>query len=123
VGEFYCKGELTDVHCSQILIHLGATRVNRIGGIMGFLQYGLTETIYLRNTYPILEPDYALLIFREFWTAAFSHHSFDLLNLSVTNLTLAYILLQGRFHLYNDYFCMSNYSQVEPIKFLYQPIG
>jgi hypothetical protein len=32
---------------------------------MSFLQYGFTETVNLRNTYPILELDCALIILCE----------------------------------------------------------
>jgi hypothetical protein len=49
----------------HILIHLGATRMNRIVSVMGFLQYGLTEAVNLRNTYPVLEPYCALFILHE----------------------------------------------------------
>jgi hypothetical protein len=60
---------------------------------MGFLQYGLTKAVILRNTYPVLEPYCALLILREFWTSTFSDQIFDFLDFSITNLTLADFLL------------------------------
>jgi hypothetical protein len=40
---------------------------------MGFLQYGLTEAVNLRNTYLVLEPYCALLILHEVWTSTFSN--------------------------------------------------
>jgi hypothetical protein len=73
----------------QILIHLGATRVDRVIKIMGFLQYSLTKAINLRNTYPVLEPYGALFILRELWTSTFSNKILDLLHFSITNLTFA----------------------------------
>jgi hypothetical protein len=77
---------------------------------MGFLQNGLMEAVNLRNTYPILEPYCALLILREVWTSPFSHQILDFLDFSITDLTLAYFLLQGRFHFDSDPFSMCNYS-------------
>jgi hypothetical protein len=73
----------------QILIHLSATRMNRIIRVMGFLQYSFMKAVNLTNTYPVLEPYYALLILREFWTSTFSNQILDLLDFSITNLTLA----------------------------------
>jgi hypothetical protein len=60
---------------------------------MGFLQYSLTEAVYLKNTYPVLEPYYALLILREVWTSTLSNQIFDFLDFSITDLTLANFLL------------------------------
>jgi hypothetical protein len=77
---------------------------------MGLLQYNLMKAINLRNTYPVLEPYCALLILHEFWTSTFSNQIFDLLYFSITNLTLTYFLLQGRFHINSDSFSMCNYS-------------
>jgi hypothetical protein len=103
----------------QILIHLSAPRMNRVIRVMSFLQYSLTEAVNLRNTYSVLEPYSALLILREFWTSTFSNLVFDLLDFSITNLTLTYFLLQGRFH-FNSYpFNVCNYSQIESSKILY----
>jgi hypothetical protein len=48
------------------LIHLSATRMNKIIRVMGFLQNSLTKAVNLRNTYSVLEPYCALLILREF---------------------------------------------------------
>jgi hypothetical protein len=76
----------------QILIHLSATRMNRVIRIMGFLQYSLTKAINLKNTYPVLEPYCALLILREFWTSTFSNKILDLLYFSITNLTFVNFL-------------------------------
>ena len=89
---------------------------------MSFLQYGLMKTIYLRNTYPVLEPDCALLIFHEVWAPTFYHQVFNFLNLNITNPTFLYLLLQGRFHFYGNSLCMGNYSHVKLIKLLYQLI-
>jgi hypothetical protein len=97
----------------QILIHLSATRMNRVIRIMGFLQYSLTEAVNLRNTYPVLEPYRALLILREFWTPTLSNQILDLLDFSITNLTLADFLLQGRLQFNSDSFSVCNYPQVE----------
>jgi hypothetical protein len=97
----------------QILIHLSATRVDRVIRIMGFLQYSLTKAINLRNTYPVLEPYNTLLILREFWTSTFSNQILNLLNFSITNLTLTNFLLQGRFQFDGDSFSVRNNSQVE----------
>jgi hypothetical protein len=71
----------------QILIHLSASRMNRVVRIMGLLQYSLTKAINLKNTYPVLEPYGALLILREFRTSTFSNQIFDLLYFRITNLT------------------------------------
>jgi hypothetical protein len=60
---------------------------------MGFLQNGFMEAVNLRNTYPVLEPYCALFILREVWTSTLCHQIFDLLNFSITDLTLAYFLL------------------------------
>jgi hypothetical protein len=90
---------------------------------MGFLQYSRMEAINLRNTYPILEPYRALLILSEFWTSTFSNQIFDLLNFSITNLTLADFLLQGTFHFNSDSLSMCNYSQVESPEILNNLIG
>jgi hypothetical protein len=103
----------------QILIHLSATRMNRVIRVMGFLQYSLTEAINLRNTYPVLELYCALLILRKFWTSIFSNQIFDLLDFSITNLSLAYFLFQGRFCFNSDPFSVCKYSQVESLKILY----
>src|SRR5690242_11660315 len=73
----------------QILIHLGTTRMNRIIGVMGFLQYGLTETVNLRKS----GLDCALFILHEVWTSTFCHQIFGLLNFGISDLTLAYLLL------------------------------
>jgi hypothetical protein len=90
---------------------------------MGLLQYSLTKAINLRNTYPVLEPYCALLILREFWTSTFSNKILDLLYFSITNLTFANFLFQGRFHINSDSFRMCNYSQVESPKILNNLIG
>jgi hypothetical protein len=94
----------------QILIHLSATRMNRVIRVMGILQYRLAEDIYLKDTYPVLEPYGALLILCEVWTSTFSHQIFDFLDFSITDLTLAYFLLQGRFYFNSDSFSVCNYS-------------
>jgi hypothetical protein len=107
----------------QILIHLSATRVNRVIRIMGFFQYSLMKAIILRNTYPILEPYDALLILREFWTSTFSNQILNLLNFSITNLTLTNLLLQGRFQFDGDSFSVRNNSQVESPEILNNLIG
>jgi hypothetical protein len=86
---------------------------------MSFLHYGFTETVNLRNTYPVLEPDCALIILREVQTSALCHKIFNLLNLGITNLTFTYFLLQGRFYLYGNSLCVSNYSQIELLKVFY----
>ncbi len=57
----------------QILIHLRTPKMNRIIRVMDLLQYSLTKAFNVRNTYPVLEPHYALLIFREFRTSTFSN--------------------------------------------------
>jgi hypothetical protein len=77
---------------------------------MGFLQYSLTKTINLRNTYLVLEPYCALLILREFWTSTISNKILDLLNFSITNLTLTVFLLQGRLQFNGDFFSVCNNS-------------
>jgi hypothetical protein len=92
-----------------ILIHLSATRVDRVIRIMGFLQYSLTKAINIRNTYPILEPYGALLILHELWTSTFRNKILDLLYLSITNLTFTDFLFQGRFHINSNSFSVSNY--------------
>jgi hypothetical protein len=85
-------------------------RLNRIIRVIGFLQYGLTEAVNLRNTYPVLEPYCALLILNEVWTCTFSHQIFDFSNFSITDLTFVDFLLQGRFHFNSDPFSVCNYS-------------
>jgi hypothetical protein len=90
---------------------------------MGLLQYSLTKAVNLRNTYPVLEPYCALLILREFWTSTFGNQIFDLLDFSITNLTLANLLLQGRFHINSDSFSVCNNSQVESSEIFNQLIG
>jgi hypothetical protein len=67
--------------------------MNRVMRVMGFLQNGFAEAVNLRNTYPILEPYCALLILHELWTSTFCQQIFDFLNLSISDLTLAYFLL------------------------------
>ena len=89
----------------QILIHLSATRVDRIVRIMGFLQYSLPEAINLWNTYPIFEPYGTLPILREFWNSTFSNKILNLLNFSIlqgastglTNMLPAIIFLVACF--------------------------
>jgi hypothetical protein len=93
--------------------------MNRVIRVMGFLQYSLMEAVNLRNTYPVLEPYCALLILRKFWTSTFSNQIFDLLDFSITDLTLADFLLQGRFYFNSDPFSVRNYSQVESSKIFY----
>jgi hypothetical protein len=110
-------------HLLQILIHLSATRMNRIIQVMGLLQYGLTKAINLRNTYPILEPYGALLIFREFRTSSFSNQILNLLYFSTTNLSFVDFLLQGRFHINSNSFSVSNYPQVKSPEILNNLIG
>src|SRR5688572_7692484 len=78
----------------QILVHLGTTRMNRIIRVMGLLQYNLTKTFNIRNTYPVLEPYGALLIFCEFWTSIFSNQILNLLYFRITNLTFTVFLFQ-----------------------------
>jgi hypothetical protein len=102
----------------QILIHLSATRMNRVIRVMGFLQYSLLEAINIRDTYPV-EPYCALLILCEFWTSTFSNQIFDLLDFSITDLSLLYFPLQGRFYFNSESFSMRNYSQVEFSKILH----
>jgi hypothetical protein len=104
---------IPSVFLLQILIHLSATRVNRVIRIMGFLQYSLTKAINIRNTYPVPEPYCALLILCEFWTSTLSNKILDLLYLSITNLTFTNFLFQGRFHINSESFSMSNYPQVK----------
>jgi hypothetical protein len=53
---------------------------------MCVLQYSLTEVVYLRNRYLVLEPYCALLIHREVWTSTISHQIFDLLDFSITDV-------------------------------------
>jgi hypothetical protein len=72
----------------QILIHLSATRMNRLIRVMGFLHYGFMEAANLSNTYPILEPYCALSILHEIWTSTFNHQILDFLDFSITDLTL-----------------------------------
>jgi hypothetical protein len=86
-----------------ILIHLSASRVDRIIRIMGFLQYSLTKAINLRNTYPVLEPYGPLLILYELWASTFRNKILDLLNFGITNLTFTDFLLQGRFHINSNW--------------------
>jgi hypothetical protein len=100
----------------QILIHLSATRVDRVIRIMGFLQYSLTKAINLWNTYPIFEPYSTLLILREFRNSTFRNKILNLLNFSITNLTFTNLLLQGRFQLDGNSFSVCNNSQVESLK-------
>jgi hypothetical protein len=107
----------------QILIHLSATRVDRVIRIMGFSQYSLTEAFNIRNTYPVLEPYSALFIFREFRTLTFSNQILDLLYFSITNLSFANFLLQGRFHINHNSFSVSNYPQVKSPEILNNLIG
>jgi hypothetical protein len=85
---------------------------------MGFLQYSLLEAINIRDTYPV-EPYCALLILCEFWTSTFSNQIFDLLDFSITDLSLLYFPLQGRFYFNSESFSMRNYSQVEFSKILH----
>src|SRR5688572_30216226 len=92
----------------QILIHLSATRVDRIIRIMSFFQYILTEAINLWNTYPIFEPYSTLLILHEFRNSTIRDQILTLLNLSITNLTFTNLLLQGRFQLNGNSFSVSN---------------
>jgi hypothetical protein len=90
---------------------------------MGFLQYSLTKTIDLKNTYLILEPYCALLIFCEFRTSTFSNQILNLLYFSITNLSFADFSLQGRFHINNISFSVSNYPQVKSPEILNNLIG
>jgi hypothetical protein len=74
------------------------------------------KTINLRDTNPVLEPDCALLIFREVWTSTFSYQIFRLLDFGITDLTLSYFLFLGRFYFYDNSFSMGNYPQIELLK-------
>jgi hypothetical protein len=107
----------------QILIYLCATRMNRIIQVMSFLQYSLTKAINLRNTYSILELYGALFIFRELRASTFSNQILDLLYFSITNLSFADFLLQGRFHINSNSFSASNYPQVKSPEILNNLIG
>jgi hypothetical protein len=100
----------------QILIHLSATRVDRVIRIMSFFQYSLTKAINLRNTYSILEPYCTLLILREFQNSTFRNQILNLLNFSITHLTFTNFLLQGRFQFNGDSFSVCNNSQIESLK-------
>jgi hypothetical protein len=107
----------------HVLIHLSATRMNRVIRIMGFLQYSLMKAINLWNTYPVLEPYDALLILCEFRTSTFSNEILDLLNFGITNLSFVDFLLQGRFHINSNPFNVSNYPHVKSPKILDNLIG
>jgi hypothetical protein len=61
------------------------------------------------NTYPVLEPYGALLIFREFQASTFSNQILNLLYFSITYLSFADFLLQSRFHINSNSFSVSNY--------------
>jgi hypothetical protein len=100
----------------EILIHLSATRVDRVIRIMSFFQYSLTKAINLRNTYPILELYSTLLILREFWHSTFRNQILNLLNFSITHLAFTNFLLQGRFQFDGNSFHMCNNSQVESLE-------
>jgi hypothetical protein len=90
---------------------------------MSFFQYDLTKAINFRNTYPILELYSTLLILREFQTSTFRNHILNLLNFSITNLTLTNFLLQGRFHINSNSSSVSNYPQVKSPEILNNFIG
>jgi hypothetical protein len=90
---------------------------------MGLLFNSLTKAINLRNTYPVLEPYGALLIFRKLWTSTFRNKILNLLYLSITNLSFADLLLQSRFHINSNSFRVSNYPQVKSLKILNNLIG
>jgi hypothetical protein len=107
----------------QILIHLRTPSMTRIIRVMGFLQYSLMKAFNIRNTYPILEPHGALLIFREFWISTFSNQILNLLYLGITNLSFVDLLLQSRFHINSNSFSVSNYPQVKSSKILNNLIG
>jgi hypothetical protein len=101
---------------SRALGERDARMMNRVIRVKGFLQPSLTEAINFRNTYPVLEPYCALIILRKLWTSTFSNQILDLLDFSITDLTLAYFLLQGRFNFNSYTFSVCNYSQVESSK-------
>src|SRR5688572_18093383 len=90
--------------------------MNRMIQVMGFLQYSLMKAFNLRDTYLVLEPYCALLILREFRTSTFSNQILDLLYFSITNLSVADFLLQGRFHINNNSFSVSNYPRLSLLK-------
>jgi hypothetical protein len=77
----------------------------------------------LRNTYPILEPYCALLIFREFRTSTLCYQILNLLYLSITNLSFADFLLQSRFRINSYSFSVNNYPQVKSPEILNNLIG
>jgi hypothetical protein len=90
---------------------------------MGFLQFSLTKAFNTRNTYPVLEPYGALLIFCESWTSTFSNQIFNLLYFSITNLPFADFLLQCRFRINSYSFSVNNYPQVKSPEILNNVIG
>jgi hypothetical protein len=102
----------------RILIHLGTTRMNRIIQVMGLLFNSFMKAINLRNTYLVLEPSDALLIFREFRTSTSSNQILNLLYFSITNLSFVEFLLQSRFHINSNSFSVSNYPQVKSLEIL-----
>jgi hypothetical protein len=60
---------------------------------MCFLQYGFTNIVDLSNINLVLEPYRAMLVFDEVWASTLSNQILDLLNFSITDLTLSYFLL------------------------------
>jgi hypothetical protein len=90
---------------------------------MGLLQYSLTKTFNIRNTYPVLEPYSALLILPEFWSSTFSNKILDLLYPSIASLSFVNFLLKGKFHISNNSFSVSNDPQVKSHEILNNLIG
>jgi hypothetical protein len=50
---------------SQVLVHLGTSRMNRVCGFVCLLEYLLPQVVLVGHTYPLLEPHGSLLILME----------------------------------------------------------
>src|SRR6266508_6766689 len=88
----------------KILIHLGTSRMNGIGRLMGFTKNSLAEDFNIWYTYSLLKPYCTLLIFTEMWSFSFFHLPLDPLNLLISELTFPDILLQGGINFHNSRF-------------------
>jgi hypothetical protein len=72
----------------QILIHLRATKVNRVPRVVSFLQYQLLDLLASGYTYAILQPQCALLVEAVIGRLASCHQVFHFFNFWTSLLRL-----------------------------------
>jgi hypothetical protein len=71
----------------QILVHLGSSRVDLVGGVVGFLHDELFEVFNIRHTQPSIVPQNSFGINRETRNFLPIHPTLDTLNTFMSHLS------------------------------------